>query len=158
MNSKGCDYCRNEVLPANFNFCPVCGAQRSSSLEIETESVNDILSLRFWDFDGEPYDTEIEDVTIEAQIDQVTEECCELGQACMKLKRALGNGNPTTITPEEAYDKVIEEFSDVVVAGDSLMHKLDSFVPYDIRETILATAKSKIKRKIRRLADAKERV
>jgi uncharacterized protein YjdB len=33
--------------------------------------------------------------------------------------RAEGNGNPCTVTEEEAIDSVIEEYSDVTVAADA---------------------------------------
>lgn len=44
---------------------------------------------------------------------QLAEECCELGQAALKLCRAVGGGNPTTISSKEAYSAIIEEVADV---------------------------------------------
>ena len=95
-------------------------------------------------------------VSLEAQLGQVTEECCELGQACMKLTRALGNGNPTRMSKDEAFEKVIEEFSDVIVAGNFLMELMQEEVPYDISEKIDAIADFKIKRKEKMLGHAEE--
>ena len=55
-----------------------------------------------------------------AQFEQLAEEAAELGQAALKQARVLRGENPTPVTNEEAYAKVIEEFTDVIIVGRSL--------------------------------------
>ena len=44
---------------------------------------------------------------------QFAEEAAELAQAVLKLRRAYSGINPTPVTPEEAYQSVLEEIADV---------------------------------------------
>lgn len=44
---------------------------------------------------------------------QLAEECSELAQAALKLRRAMDKTNPTPISREEAREKLIEEIADV---------------------------------------------
>ena len=47
---------------------------------------------------------------------QLAEECCELGQAALKLTRALEpTGSPTPVSPEEAEQALLEEVADVLL-------------------------------------------
>lgn len=56
---------------------------------------------------------------------QLTEECCELGQAAMKVIRARNRWTPMRIT--EAMEKLVEEIADVhVMAGAIFKHMLDA--------------------------------
>jgi NTP pyrophosphatase (non-canonical NTP hydrolase) len=43
----------------------------------------------------------------------LAEECCELGQAALKLRRVYDGGNPTPTTQEDAIDAFEEEVADV---------------------------------------------
>lgn len=52
-------------------------------------------------------------VPYNALISQLGEELAELAQALFKLRRAMGNGNPTPVTLEEAKAAVQEEVSDL---------------------------------------------
>lgn len=45
---------------------------------------------------------------------QLAEECAELSQAALKLRRVLDKTNPTPVTEQEARNQLIEEISDVV--------------------------------------------
>ena len=45
---------------------------------------------------------------------QLAEECAELSQAALKLRRTMDGTNPTPVTKEEAWQNFIEEFSDVI--------------------------------------------
>lgn len=45
---------------------------------------------------------------------QLAEECCELGQAALKLRRAMGRHNPTPVSEEEAMASLKEELGDVM--------------------------------------------
>ena len=44
---------------------------------------------------------------------QLAEECSELAQAALKLRRAMDKTNPTPISREDARAKLIEEIADV---------------------------------------------
>ena len=44
---------------------------------------------------------------------QLAEECSELAQAALKLRRALDGTNPTPVKQEEARAKLVEEIADV---------------------------------------------
>ena len=43
----------------------------------------------------------------------LAEECCELSQAALKLRRVYDKTNPTPVTEEEAIDRLYEEIADV---------------------------------------------
>lgn len=45
----------------------------------------------------------------------LSEECCELGRAALKLRRVYDGGNPTPTTEREAIDNLEEEIADVMV-------------------------------------------
>lgn len=45
---------------------------------------------------------------------QLAEECAELSQAALKLRRVLDKTNPTPVTESEAKSNLLEEISDVV--------------------------------------------
>ena len=45
----------------------------------------------------------------------LAEECAELGQAALKLRRAYDQTNPTPINQETAYDDFCEEIADVLL-------------------------------------------
>ena len=68
---------------------------------------------------------EIDKLSRRAKLEQVAEECGELGQACMKLVRAEGNGNPCRMSKDDALDCVVEEIADLLLAVDCLLYDLD---------------------------------
>ena len=101
--------------------------------------------------------SKIEEIELRTQLEQVTEECGELTKACMKLIRALGNGNPCDISKEEALENVVEEMSDVGVALDFLVDKISQefgIDTNDIWEKIGNIGVEKTERWERRLSDA----
>lgn len=101
---------------------------------------------------GNQMNNEIEDsVDIRAKLEQLTEECGELIQASMKLIRALGNGNPTRVSKDEAIAKVLEEWSDVEIAGIYILRMLEGMADYDIYEKIEEIGKFKEQRWIDRV-------
>lgn len=51
---------------------------------------------------------------------QLAEECTELAQAALKLRRVLDGRNPTPVKPGEANDAVLEELGDVLNCADLL--------------------------------------
>ena len=46
---------------------------------------------------------------------QLAEECAELGQAALKLRRAEDTINPTPVNWGDAYDLLVEEIADVTL-------------------------------------------
>ena len=62
----------------------------------------------------------IEKIGISALIENVAEECLELGHASLKLSRVLRGENPTPVTEEAAIAKLIEEAADVTLMVEAL--------------------------------------
>lgn len=54
------------------------------------------------------------------QLDMTMEECAELIQACNRYKRAMGKGQATMTTPDEAMENLITEIAHVQNCIDSL--------------------------------------
>ena len=63
---------------------------------------------------------------------QLAEECAELSQAALKLRRALGCNNPTPMTAEEARANLVEEIADILNVSDLLLEIDDVDEIYDI--------------------------
>lgn len=55
-----------------------------------------------------------------AALEMLAEECCELGQAALKLARIVRGENPARITYAEAYHTLVTELTDVCNAVDVL--------------------------------------
>ena len=55
----------------------------------------------------------------------LAEECAELAQAALKLRRVYTSENPTPTTEEDAYDSFLEEIADV--------HVYLNQIPYNIK-------------------------
>lgn len=79
---------------------------------------------------------------------QLAEECAELGQAALKLRRTMTPTNPTPTTTEQAENDLIEELADVLLCLDILGIRTVVPEPYisDIQD-------AKIERWARRLAE-----
>lgn len=69
-----------------------------------------------------------------AAVEQLAEECMELGHALMKYSRALRKQNPTPVTMEEAWDNCKNEFSDVLVCADVVGLQPDLKLMYEKRQ------------------------
>lgn len=52
---------------------------------------------------------------------QLAEECCELAQAALKMRRALNGKNWTPKTVEECRNDIIEEHADLCLCFKALM-------------------------------------
>ena len=63
---------------------------------------------------------------------QLAEECAELSQAALKLRRALTGINPTPVTAEEARRNLVEEAADVYNVLGLLLDAEDNVEIYDI--------------------------
>lgn len=62
----------------------------------------------------------VEDLSLECRLEQLAEECCEFGQAALKLARVLRKENPTPKTEADAVYNLIEECADVRVCINAL--------------------------------------
>ena len=66
--------------------------------------------------------TEILDIIgLPALLEQLAEECAELGQASLKYARRLRNENPTPKTEQECLAALTEEMADVELCNSLLM-------------------------------------
>lgn len=63
----------------------------------------------------------IERIGTPAALEQLAEECCELGHAALKLARKLRGENPTPKTYDECMKAFNEENADVLVCLDLLI-------------------------------------
>lgn len=50
----------------------------------------------------------------------LAEECCELAQAALKLRRCYEGTNPTPADPDNQYEQFLEEIGDVELYLDQL--------------------------------------
>ena len=57
----------------------------------------------------------IKEIGMPAMLEQLGEECCELGQAAMKLARKRRNENPTPKTDIDCQVDLCEEMADVML-------------------------------------------
>ena len=65
---------------------------------------------------------------------QLAEECAELGQAALKLRRALDGTNPTPVDRYEADAHWREEIGDVLLCVAALGPMLDGTLDADIQK------------------------
>lgn len=63
---------------------------------------------------------------------QLVEECAELSQAALKLRRALTGINPTPVTADEARKNLVEEAADVYNVLGLLLDAADNAEIYSI--------------------------
>ena len=63
---------------------------------------------------------------------QLAEECAELSQAALKLRRALTGINPTPVTADEARRNLVEEAADVYNVLGLLLDAEDNAEIYGI--------------------------
>jgi NTP pyrophosphatase (non-canonical NTP hydrolase) len=63
----------------------------------------------------------IKNLSEPVRLEQLAEECAELGHAALKLSRILRAENPTPMPEETARKHLTEEIADVMVTVDSLM-------------------------------------
>ena len=60
------------------------------------------------------------DLPINELLCGLAEECGELTQAALKLRRAYDQTNPTPVDPDQAYEDLCEEVADVLLYIDQL--------------------------------------
>ena len=64
----------------------------------------------------------IKDLPITELLAGLAEECCELGQAALKYRRAVDGTNPTPMTIPEANENLVEEIADVLLYLSLIPH------------------------------------
>ena len=79
---------------------------------------------------------------------QLAEECAELGQAALKLRRVLDGSNPTPVSYQEAKHALMEEAADVQLCMRTVHALADQAVIDDI-------IRRKQARWLQRLAEAR---
>lgn len=79
--------------------------------------------MDFFDYERELYI--LEHIGTSAVLEQCAEECCELGQACLKMARKIRNQNPTPKNMSEIEESIKEEIADVSVCISVLMNGND---------------------------------
>lgn len=65
---------------------------------------------------------------------QLAEECAELSQAALKLRRVYGGKNPTPVNIAEAYHNILEEIADVTLCLEVLNTTPQALL--EVRKTI----------------------
>lgn len=86
---------------------------------------------------------------LDAQLNQIVEECGELIQAAAKYNRTKGNGYDTSVNPEAAYVNLVEELADVQLVVCQLVYLMEC------GDEVLNVTKSKIDRQLNRIGDKK---
>lgn len=61
-----------------------------------------------------------ENLSQEAQLEQLAEECAELGKAALKMARIYRGENPTPVKRTEAFNNLVEEIADVTLCVEVL--------------------------------------
>lgn len=61
----------------------------------------------------DPIEVIREKLPVDELLCQLAEEANEMGQAALKLRRAITGINPTPVTVQEAYEGLLEEIGDV---------------------------------------------
>ena len=78
---------------------------------------------------GEDFYNDIDAVRVHlsdsAILEQMAEECCELGQALLKKSRKLRGENFTPLTLDEIHKNITEEFTDVIICSEVLGLQID---------------------------------
>lgn len=67
----------------------------------------------------------VEYIGYPAMLEQLAEECAELGKAALKMARIFRRENPTPVTREDAEIALIEEYTDVIQCTQELGLKPD---------------------------------
>lgn len=65
--------------------------------------------------------TVVDIVGLPASLEQLAEECNELGKASLKMARKLRGENPTPLTKEEIMENLNEEMADVMLCINNLV-------------------------------------
>ena len=87
----------------------------------------------------------IEEIGTAAMLEQLAEECNELGKAALKLARIVRKNNPTPVTEEQAKENLCEEAGDVINCIEMLEGADILFVDEDARKSKIIRWENRIK-------------
>ena len=87
----------------------------------------------------------IEEIGTAAMLEQLAEECNELGKAALKLTRIVRKNNPTPVTEEQAKENLCEEAGDVITCIEMLERADILFVDDDARKSKIIRWENRIK-------------
>ena len=87
----------------------------------------------------------IEEIGTAAMLEQLAEECNELGKAALKLARIVRKNNPTPVTEEQAKENLCEEAGDVINCIEMLEGANILFVDDDARKSKIIRWENRIK-------------
>ena len=87
----------------------------------------------------------IEEIGTAAMLEQLAEECNELGKASLKLARIVRKNNPTPVTEEQAKENLCEEAGDVINCIEMLEGANILFVDDDARKSKIIRWENRIK-------------
>jgi len=86
------------------------------------------------------------EVPVEELYNNLAEEAAELAQAALKMNRIQNSSNPTPVTIAQAWDKLTEEYTDVLNVADRILKLKPNWMLGDF----------KLHRWCKRLDEAKE--
>ena len=87
----------------------------------------------------------IEEIGTAAMLEQLAEECNELGKAALKLARIVRKNNPTPVTEEQAKENLCEESGDVINCIEMLEGADILFVDDDARKSKIIRWENRIR-------------
>ena len=87
----------------------------------------------------------IEEIGTAAMLEQLAEECNELGKAALKLARIIRKNNPTPVTEEQAKENLCEEAGDVINCIEMLEGADILFVDDDARKSKIIRWENRIR-------------
>ena len=91
----------------------------------------------------------IKEIGTAAMLEQLAEECTELGKAALKMARIIRKDNPTPVTIEQAKENLCEESGDVITCIEMLENADVLFVDTDARNAKIERWKNRIEKSIR---------
>ncbi len=87
----------------------------------------------------------IKEIGTAAMLEQLAEECTELGKAALKMARIIRKDNPTPVTIEQAKENLCEESGDVITCIEMLKSADVLFVDDNERNAKIERWKNRIK-------------
>lgn len=87
----------------------------------------------------------IKEIGTAAMLEQLAEECTELGKAALKMARIIRKDNPTPVTIEQAKENLCEESGDVITCIEMLKNADVLFVDDNERNAKIERWKNRIK-------------
>lgn len=67
---------------------------------------------------------------------QMAEEAAELAQACLKLRHAIGDDNPTPVSKQQAIKSLAEEWADVLLCESLLQERYRPSLEASVQDVV----------------------